>query len=301
MKHKIITHTAAGAAVRAAAKRHGIGLTVKVPRKYQEVEVSRMYRWDAERAGLNELEGRLSTWLRANVPADVLATGFIKAEVNNSMIEVDYFSTSMVKVLPTLESSIESGLINGTWAKDVLKDKGLGYGSNGMTYDRGSYAWTEAELDDLGATENQKLGLAIYTCADTTESMSRSEFVNRFEALTHSALELFFTMFLNWSQSLDELLMTVETLAGTTYTEQETLEVQDEPDFDLLAFRQETPATEDDLPQSVREYLGRLIHEPKKRYALQVALAYASYQEPPVETAPWAASVVVKVKRYMGR
>ena len=41
MKHKIITHTAAGAAVRAAAKRHGVGLTVKVPRKYQEVEVSR--------------------------------------------------------------------------------------------------------------------------------------------------------------------------------------------------------------------------------------------------------------------
>ena len=298
MKHKIITHHAAGAAVRAAAKRHGVGLAVRVPRKYQEVEVSPMYRWDAERAGLLEVQGRLSTWLRANVPAEMLATGFVKVEVNNSMIEVDYFSTSYVRVYPTLSQYIEYGMINGTWAKDLLNEHGLGYGSNGMTYDRGSYNWTQAELDELGATDTQKLGLAIYACADTAECMSRPDFVNRFEALTHSARELFFSMFLNWSQSLDELLITVETLAGTTYGQLETPET---PEFDVVQFRVETPATEEDLPQSVREYLGRLIHEPKKRYALQVALAYASYQEPPAETAPWAAGVVVKVKRYMGR
>jgi hypothetical protein len=301
MATKQHTQHSVGAAVRKAAKQTGVGINVKVSRKSTEVLVSAMYRWDCEKNQSKELGERISDWLRANVPADALATGFVKVEVNNSEAMADYFSYTTAVVWPTLDLYIKHGSINTTWAQVYLEDKGLGYGTNGMTCDRGSYNWTQTELDSLGATDEQLTALAMYRVADTRDSMPRDEFVARFEALGHLAHELFFTMYPTWSESLDDLLVAVEALAGTSYGQEPVQEIEEAPEFDLLAFRQENPATVEDLPQSVREYLDRLIHEPKKKYALAVALAYASYQEPPKESAAWADSVVVKVKRYMGR
>jgi hypothetical protein len=303
MATKQHTQHSVGAAVRKAAKQAGVGIEVKVSRKSTEVRVSAMYRWDCERNQSRELGERVSDWLRANVPADALATGFVKVEVDNSEAMVDYFSYTSAVVWPTLELFIKHGAINTTWAKVILdyKYNGLGSGTNGMTYDRGSYNWTRTELDSLGATDEQETALAMYAVADTRDSMPRDEFVARFEALGHLAHELFFSMYPTWSESLDDLLVAVEALAGTSYGQEPVEEIEEAPEFDLLAFRQDNPATVEDLPQSVREYLDRLIHEPKKKYALAVALAYASYQEPPKESAAWADSVVVKVKRYMGR
>ena len=301
MTTKIHTQHSVGAAVRKAAKKAGVGINVKVSRKSTEVLVSAMYRYDCEKNQSKELGERISDWLRANVAADALATGFVKVEINNSEAMVDYFSYTTGVVWPTLDLYIKHGGINTTWAKVYLEDKGRGYGTNGMTYDRGSYNWTQTELDSLGATDEQLTALAMYRVADTRDSMPRDEFVSRFEALGDLARELFFTMYPTWSESLDDLLVAVEALAGTSYGQEPAQEIEEAPEFDLLAFRQENPATVEDLPQSVREYLDRLVHEPKKKYALAVALAYASYQEPPKESAAWADSVVVKVKRYMGR
>jgi hypothetical protein len=301
MTTKIHTQHSVGAAIKKAAKLTGVGVNVKVSRKSTEVLVSAMYRWDCEKNQSRELGERISDWLRANVPADALATGFVNVEINNSEAMIDYFSYTTAVVWPTLDLYIKHGSINATWAKVYLEDKGLGSGTNGMTYDWGSYNWTQTELDSLGATDEQLTALAMYRVADTRDAMPRDEFVSRFEALGHLAHELFFTMYPTWSESLDDLLVAVEALAGTSYGQEPVQEIEETPEFDLLAFRQENPATVEDLPQSVREYLDRLIHEPKKKYALAVALAYASYQEPPKESAAWADSVVVKVKRYMGR
>ena len=301
MTTKTHTQHSVGAAIKRAAKATGVGVNVKVSRKSTDVRVSAMYRWDCEKNQSRELGEPIANWLRANVPADALATGFVKVEVNNSEPMVDYFSYSSAVVWPTLDLYIKHGGINERWAKTYLESKGLAYATNGMTYDRGSYNWTQSELDSLGATDEQRTALAMYRIADTRDSMPRDEFVARFEALGHLAHELFFSMYPTWSESLDDLLVAVETLAGTSYGQEPAQEVEEAPEFDLLAFRQDNPATVEDLPQQVREYLDRLIHEPKKKYALAVALAYASYQEPPRESAAWADSVVVKVKRYMGR
>ena len=303
MTTKQHTQHSVGAAVRKAAKEAGVGINVKVSRKSTEVLVSAMYRWNCEKNQSKELGERISDWLRANVPADALATGFVKVEINDSEPQVDYFSYTNGVVWSTLELFIKHGAINETWARVILdyKYNGLGSGTNGMTYDRGSYNWTWKELKSLGATDEQEIALAMYCVADTRDSMPRDEFVSRFEALGDLARELFFTMYPTWSESLDDLLVAVEALAGTSYGQEPVQEIEEAPEFDLLAFRQQNPATVEDLPQSVREYVDRLVHEPKKKYALAVALAYASYQEPPKESAAWADSVVVKVKRYMGR
>lgn len=296
MTNKTHTQHSVGAAVRKAAKQTGVGIEVKVSRKSTSVLVSAMYQWDCEKNHSVRLEEPIANWLRANVPADALATGYVLVETNNSEPQFDYFSYSTVVVWPTLDLFIKHGAINERWAREYLEERNLAHAHNGMYYDRGSYNWTQSELQNLGATEQQQTALALYAVADTRDAMPRDEFVARFEALGYMGQELFFTMYPTWSETLDDLLAAVEVLAGTPHTPAPVVE-----ELDLVSFRQENPATVEDLPQTVRDYLGRLIHEPKKKYALAVALAYASYQEPPKETAPWADGVIVKVKRYMGR
>ena len=106
MATKQHTQHSVGAAVRKAAKQAGVGVTVKVSRKSTEVLVSAMYRWDCERNQSKELGERISDWLRANVPADALATGFVKVEINNSYIILYNTCNKIVTMLHLFEEKI---------------------------------------------------------------------------------------------------------------------------------------------------------------------------------------------------
>ena len=62
----------------------------------------------------------------------------------------------------------------------------------------------------------------------------------------------------------------------------------------------EPAASSAEMPGALVDYLGRLIHVPKKLYASRVYAALVAGEELPESNAVWADDVLKKVRRYAG-
>jgi len=267
----------------------------------QGVQVDTGYTQDARRANLKHFTehtaghtGTIMDWLRSVLSYDELVTVPVRVVVNNSEMQVDYFAEDQMRVLPDWATFVELGSISNGWANDML-----GIETNGWSYDRGTRAFTEDEVDALAPSEAHALALAVIVL--NVPGTPATIAVDRFAGLDETGRSLFLSMLADWSGTVSELLDAVEVLVP-----QET-PVPAEP----------APAPEEDgpvdpellngplrihsylgAPAALTDYFARLLHEPKRAFAVAVWTALDCDKELPQVAAPWAADVVRKVRRY---
>lgn len=275
----------------AAANLH-LELTHRVKGYECGVKVDAGYTHEARRAGLlhisdSELNGSLMDWIRSVLTYEELTTVCVLVELNNSEMQVDYFSTCWAQVAADWSSYVQGGRISGRWADEML-----GGERDGMTYDRGTHSFTCSEVESLAPSDAHALALAI--CINKGQRDPRWTFitVERIARLGETGLALFQAMLSDWAESLDDLVDAVEALTPQDAPAPAPVELAPV----LVEPAQIEPVRVE--PAALVEYLGRLLHVPKKEYAVSVWAAVRDGAAVPEHSADWAADVVRKVRRY---
>lgn len=245
------------------------------------VQVDTGYASDARRANLKHFTeyhvGTIMDWLRSVLSYEELVTVPVLVIVNNSEMQIDYFSEDHMRVLPDWATFVQLGSISLGWANNLLGEE-----HNGWTYDRGTRAFTEAEVDALAPSDAHALALAYLVTYERAAS-SCSTTVDRIANCNETGRALFQSMLSDWTGTVSELLDAVEALVP-----------QELPA--LVEPAQAEPVRVE--PVALVDYLGRLLHAPKKEYAVSVWAAVRDGAAVPEHSADWAADVVRKVRRY---
>jgi hypothetical protein len=289
MSARPITIQGVRAKLKKAAAAEGLYVTLSHSLKGWRagVHLDSGYPWEAERAGLDHwtadrFPGTLMDWVRRVLTADELTQVSVLVTVSNSEPMVDYFSEDQHRVLPDWDSYVQSGAISYRWANGLL-----GVEVNGWTYDRGTFWFTEQEISSLCPSDAHALGLALCAAKGRRDDHWTADTVRRLAALDDTGRSLFQAMRLDWAGTLDELVDTVEVLVPGEVPAPAPVEpapVEVEP---VRA-----------APDALVEYLGRLLHVPKKEYARAVWIAVRDGAPVPTHSADWAGDVVRKVRRY---
>jgi hypothetical protein len=265
----------------------------------QGVQVDTGYTQDAHRANLKHFTehsaghtGTIMDWLRSVLSYDELVTVPVRVVVNNSEMQVDYFAEDQIRVLPDWATFVELGSISNGWANDML-----GIETNGWSYDRGTRAFTEDEVEALAPSEAHALALAVIVL--NVPGTPATIAVDRFAGLDETGRSLFLSMLADWSGTVSELLDAVEVLVpqeSPAPVEPAPAPEEDGPvDPELLALGLPSHLQ---APKALEEYFARLVHAPKREHAKRVWNAIKWDLELPHVAAPWAADVVRKVRRY---
>jgi hypothetical protein len=253
------------------------------------------YPVEARSAGLlhisgDDFTGTIMDWVRSVLTREELLTISVFVEADNSMMEVDYFATDWARVLPDWDSFVDSGTIAHRWAKDLL---GLENNSH-WVYDRGIHSFTCSEIASLCPSDSHATALAV--CVTGGRSLRLVPgLVNRLAGFDATGLALFQAMLPDWSESPLDLLYAVEALVPQEAPAPVPVElVSQGADFDPAP----APVAAGEMPPALRDYLGRLLHEPKRVLVLDIWGALQSGGELPVSVAPWAADVQARTLRY---
>jgi hypothetical protein len=294
MSTKTPTITGVKAKLKKAAAAAGLHLELTHRVKGYEcgVKVDAGYTQEARRAGLlhisdSEFTGSLMDWVRSVLTYEELTTVCVLVEINNSEIQVDYFSTCWVQVQPDWTAYVEDGRISGRWADELL-----GGEWDGMTYDRGTHSFTCSEITSLCPSDAHALALAVCMDEGTRGPNWNADTVERLAALDAAGLALFRAMLTDWASTMDELLDAVEVLVPQEAPALAPVELAPV----LVEPAQVEPVRVE--PAALVEYLGRLLHVPKKDYAVRVWVAVRDGVPVPEHSADWAGDVVRKVRRY---
>lgn len=279
-----------------AAKAAGLGFDATLHHATFTVTVKPLYNCDAERLGLTGYVGSTTTWLRSVLTEDELLQVKVGVVVDNSDPMVDYFSTSFHRVAANWEHYVSLGDVSNTWANDFI----YGDGSYELErYSRGELAYTAHEVEELAPSAHAARALAVAHLSYLHQSSLRlsgparpgnwAELIadreatrGRIMALDSVALELLLGMLQGWELSAGELVDAVEILIPQ--------EAISEPAA--------APVAAGEMPQALQDYLGRLLHEPKRVLVLDIWGALQCGGELPVNIAPWAADVQAKALRY---
>lgn len=176
------------------------------------VQVKPGYVQDARRADLLHVSdflitGTLMDWVRSVLTADELLTVPVAIEVNNSEIQLDYFATDWVRILPNWDAFVDHGTMAHRWASDVLELEER----SGLTYDRGIYAFTCSEIASLCPSDSHATALAV-VCVTKQRLRLIPGLVNRLAGFDATGLALFQAMLPDWDASPLDLLDAVEAL-----------------------------------------------------------------------------------------
>lgn len=261
------------------------------------VHVDAGYPVEASRAGLLHVTNLAGTstimdWVRSVLTFDELRTVRVLVTVSNSEPMVDYFSEDQYMVLPHWDDYVDEGAISYRWAAELLGEDG----PPGWTYDRGTYWFTESEVASLAPSDAHARALAI--CMRTAKGTAKradgwnAETVEHLSGFSDVALSLFRSMWPDWAGTVDELLDAVGALVPDENPAPAPVELSPvlvEPEL-VEPVRAE--------PVALAEYLGRLLHAPKREYAVAVWVAVRDGVPVPEHSADWAADVVRKVRRY---
>jgi len=291
---KTPTVTSVKAAIKRAAAAEGLylGLTHSKGNEYHtgDVRVREGFACQARDAGLTywrdlNRTGTLTDWLRSVLTVEELRTVSVNVEVDNSEMQVDYFSTGYERVLPDWGSYVKLGSISLGWAKNLA-----GVDTHGWGYDRGTRHFTESEIKSLAPSDFHAWALAFFI---TYGADIRTEIeINRLANFNEAGRDLFAAMVPDWGSGVPALLDAVEALVPQTPAVPALVPV--EPVEELT--EQLEPTAE--VPQAISDYLGRLIHVPKKLYASRVYAALTAGEELPESDAAWADDVLKRVRRY---
>jgi hypothetical protein len=293
MKTPTVTSVRAKVKRAAAAEGFYLKLVHSKATEYREayLHVSAGFSCNARDAGLDtwrdlNRKQTLTDWLRSVLTVEELRTVSVQVEVDNSEIQIDYFSKDYERVLPDWGSYVNLGTISISWAEDLI-----GAEDNYGSYDRGTRGFTKSEVASLAPSDAHAWALAFFVThkADTrTETM-----IDKFVNLNEAARNLFEAMLQDWKEGTANLLDAVEALVPQEAPAAPVL-VAAKPVERLT--EQPEPATE--IPQAFSDYLGRLIHVPKKLYASRVYAALTAGEELPESEAAWADDVLKRVRRY---
>lgn len=294
MTTKTPTPHSVQAHVKRAAKAQGLGC--KATRTCGAVLVESLYRSDAERLGLTRYEGQVSSWLRSVLSEEELLQIEVCVVVNNSDPMTDYFYYPSRRVSANWAHLVSCHDVSNTWANAFI----YGDGSYELErYSRGDLAYTAHEVEELAPSAHAARALAVAHLSYLHQSALRlsgparpgnwAELVadrdatrQRVMALDSVALELLLGMLQGWELSAGELVDAVEIL------------VPQEAIFDPTP----APVAAGEMPQALQDYLGRLLHEPKRVLVLDIWGALQCGGELPINIAPWAADVQAKALRY---
>jgi hypothetical protein len=264
------------------------------------VKVDQGYTQDARRAGLlhisdDDFTGTIMDWVRSVLTRDELLTVPVLVEVNNSEMQIDYFSTDWLRVLPDWDSYTELASISHRWAyKQVGMDAD-------WSYDRGTHSFTCSETVALCPSAAHATALAACIVFAAGWRVRRAETLNRLAALDETGRSLFLSMIPDWAEGFDDLLDAVEALvpqAAPAPVEPAPAPEEDGPvDPELLNGPLRIHSYLG-VPSALTDYFARLLHEPKRDYAVAVWTALDCDREVPHCAAPWALDVVRKVRRY---
>jgi len=291
---KTPTVTSVKAAIKRAAAAEGLylGLIHSKGNEHRtgDVRVREGFACEARDAGLTywrdfNRTGTLTDWLRSVLTVEELRTVSVNVEVDNSEMQVDYFSRGYERVLPDWGSYVKLGSISLGWAKNLA-----GVDTHGWGYDRGTRHFTESEIKSLAPSDSHAWALAFFITygADTRTEIE----INRLANFNEAGRDLFEAMVPDWGSGVPALLDAVEALVPQTPAVPALVPV--EPVEELT--EQPEPAAE--IPQAMTDYLGRLIHVPKKLYASRVYAALTAGEELPESDASWADDVLKRVRRY---
>ena len=257
------------------------------------VHVDAGYLHEAHRAGLlhvSDDEFKMSTmdWVRSVLTWDELDTVSVLVTVSNSEPMVDYFSEDQHRILSHWDAYVDAGAVSLRWATDFLGEDSPA----GWTYDSGTYRFTESEVASLTPSHAHLTALAICVLSGKRSGRWNAETVHELASLSDTGLALFRAMWPDWAGTMDELLAAVEVLVPQDAPAPVPVELAPV----LVEPAQVEPVRVE--PAALVEYLGRLLHVPKKEYAVTVWAAVRDGVAVPEHSADWAADVVRKVRRY---
>jgi hypothetical protein len=252
------------------------------------VHVDAGYPHEARRAGLlhvtdDEVNVSVMDWVRSVLTWDELDTVSVLVTVSNSEPMVDYFSEDQHRVLSHWDAYVDVGAVSLRWATDFLGEDS----PTGWTFDRGTYHFTESEVASLTPSHSHITALAICVLSGKRAGSWNAETVHSLASLSDTGLTLFRSMWPDWAGTLDELVDAVWALVPDEAPAPAPVE---------LAPVQVEPVRGE--PDALVEYLGRLLHAPKKEYARAVWIAVRDGAPVPAHSADWAGDVVRKVRRY---
>jgi hypothetical protein len=300
MTTKIPTIQGVRAKLKREAAAAGLHLELKHSLKgwRQGVQVDTGYTQDARRANLKHFTeyhvGTIMDWLRSVLSYEELVTVPVRVTVNNSEMQVDYFAEDQMRVLPDWATFVELGSMSLGWANDLLNED-----RSGWSYDRGTRAFTADEVDALAPSDAHALALAVLV--SRVRGTQNTISIDRFVGLDETGRSLFLSMLADWSGTVPELLDAVEVLVpqeSPVPAEPVPAPEEDGPvDLELLAGPLRIHSYLG-APAALTDYFARLLHEPKRAFAVAVWTALDCDKELPQVAAPWAADVVRKVRRY---
>jgi hypothetical protein len=253
------------------------------------------YPVEARSAGLRHISGddftgTIMDWVRSVLTQEELTTVPVFVGVDNSVMEIDYFATDWARVFPDWDSFVVSGTIAHRWAKDLLGMED----SSHWVYDRGIHRFTCSEVVSLCPSDSHATALAV--CVTGGRSLRPAPgLVNRLAGFDATGMSLFQAMLPDWGESPLDLLDAVEALVPQEAPAPIPVElVPQGADFDPTP----APVAAGEMPQALQDYLGRLLHEPKRVLVLDIWGALQCGGELPVSVAPWAADVQARTLRY---
>jgi hypothetical protein len=183
------------------------------------------------------------------------------------------------RVLPDWEAYIELGKISTGWAAAIL-----GVDKHGSRYDHGTRNFTCREVAAMAPSEAHAWALAFFVthvqyCRNATA-------IDRFTTFNDAGRNLFEVMLPDWGAGVEDLLDAVAALVP-----------QEAPAAPVV--EPEVPVERlTEQPQALADYLGRLLHEPKRDFAQAVWFSLANGAPVPSHAAPWADDVIKRVRRY---
>jgi hypothetical protein len=286
MKTPTVTSVRAKVKRAAAAEGFYLKLVHSKAREWREADlrVAEGYGAQARDAGLanwSDLNRKqsLADWLRQVLTAEELRTVRVDVEVSNSDPMTDYFDIRWERVLPDWESYVRLGHISLGWAKDLL-----GVDEFGSMYDRGTRRFTKSEVAALAPSEAHAWALAFFVTH--VSDCRNAAAIDQLTKLNDAGRSLFEVMLPNWEAGVLNLF---EAVAALVPQEAPVAPVV-EPEVPVERLTEQ--------PQALADYLGRLLHEPKRDFAQAVWFSLANNTPVPSHEAPWADDVIKKVRRY---
>lgn len=296
------THSVAATIKRAAAA-DGLGITTKRHQASGSVTVDTMWRQRTRDAGLTDFTGSLADWLRGVLTVVELRAVKVNVKVINSRPEIDYFNETHCRVYGSWQDYLESGDAGcRDWAYNYLDLEN----SKESHYRDNSKHHTGLETIALAPSENAARALAVWCVARAAvpyrmnASAQDPDGVRLVTQLGRTGQDLMLSMVDGWELSALELAQAVAVLSGVSLDGTPVQDprtgariVETPGPVELVA-----PAVFGEMPQAMSDYLGRLIHVPKKLYASRVYAALTAGEELPESDAVWADDVLKKVRRY---
>jgi hypothetical protein len=305
MKHTTPTTHSVAAKIKRAAAAERLGLKTKRRDNSGSVTVDIMFGYATRDSELINFTGSLSDWLRKVLTVEELRAVKVNVNVNNSDPMTDYFNSTTERIHGNWEDYLENEKPGLSWAWELLDQEDNGRGR----YREGTTRHDTHEVAALAPSEDAARALAIWTVADhecgfkvTWQNSVNPEGVRLITKLGRTGQDLMLSMLDGWELSALELAQAVAALSGVS--------LDGTPVEDLCSGApvMETPAPQmpalvvpvvlGEMPQALADYLGRLIHVPKKLYASRVYAALTAGEELPESDAVWADDVLKRVRRY---